>query len=71
MSGIAGRDLLRGNIGSYITESNLAGTNEITALPELIDRLDVKGNIITIDAIGTQTAIMEKMVKYGCTKVNT
>ena len=32
MSGIAGRDLLRGNIGSYITESNLAGTNEITAL---------------------------------------
>ena len=32
MSGIAGRDLLRGNIGSYITEANLAGTNEITAL---------------------------------------
>ena len=32
MNGIAGRDLLRGNIGSYITESNLAGTNEITAL---------------------------------------
>ena len=32
MSGIAGRDLLRGNIGSYIIESNLAGTNEITAL---------------------------------------
>ena len=32
MNGIAGRDLLRGNIGSYITASNLAGTNEITAL---------------------------------------
>lgn len=32
MNGIAGRDLLRGNIGSYIIESNLAGTNEITAL---------------------------------------
>ena len=32
MSGIAGRDLLQGNIGSYITKSNLAGTNEITAL---------------------------------------
>ena len=32
MNGIAGRDLLRGNTGSYITASNLAGTNEITAL---------------------------------------
>ena len=40
-------------------------TNEITALPELIDRLDVKGNIITIDAIGTQTAIMEKLESLG------
>ena len=32
MSGIAGRNLLCGNISSYIIESNLAGTNEITAL---------------------------------------
>jgi hypothetical protein len=32
MSGIAGRDLLCGNISSYIINSNLAGTNEITAL---------------------------------------
>ena len=32
MNGIAGRDLLRGNTSSYITASNLAGTNEITAL---------------------------------------
>ena len=32
MSGIASRNLLCGNISSYIIESNLAGTNEITAL---------------------------------------
>lgn len=32
MSGIASRNLLCGNISSYITKSNLAGTNEITAL---------------------------------------
>jgi len=40
-------------------------TNEITALPELIDRIDVKGNMITIDAIGTQTAVMEKLEGLG------
>ena len=28
--------------------------NEITDIPELLDSLNVKGNIITIDAMGTQ-----------------
>ena len=27
-------------------------SNEITAIPELLDLIDVKGKIITIDAIG-------------------
>ena len=32
-------------------------SNEITAIPELIQLLDIKGKIITIDAIGTQKEI--------------
>ena len=35
--------------------------NEITAIPELLDLIDVKG-IITIDAIGTQEDIANKIV---------
>lgn len=38
-------------------------TNEITAIPELIDSLNIKGTIITIDAMGTQTAIVKKIRK--------
>ena len=36
-------------------------SNEITAIPELLDRIQVKGQVVTIDAIGTQTAIAEKI----------
>lgn len=36
-------------------------SNEITAIPQLLDTINVKGNIITIDAMGTQTAIAEKI----------
>ena len=39
-----------------------AKSNEITAIPELLDILDVAGCIVTIDAMGTQTAIAEKIV---------
>jgi predicted transposase YbfD/YdcC len=34
-------------------------SNEITAIPELIELLEIEGCIITIDAIGTQTKIMD------------
>lgn len=37
-------------------------SNEITAIPELLDLIDVKGKIITIDAIGTQEDIANKIV---------
>ena len=40
-------------------------TNEITTIPKLIDMLDIKGSIITIDAMGTQTAIAKKIVENG------
>ncbi len=37
--------------------------NEITAIPELLDLLALDGAIVTIDAIGTQTAIAAKIVR--------
>ena len=36
-------------------------TNEITAIPELLGVLNVKGHIITTDAMGTQTEIAKKI----------
>ena len=36
-------------------------SNEITAIPELLDKLDISGCIITIDAMGTQKEIAEKI----------
>ena len=36
-------------------------TNEIKAIPELLDCLNIKGTIITTDAMGTQTAIVKKI----------
>ena len=38
-------------------------SNEITAILELLDLIDIKGKIITIDAIGTQEDIANKIVK--------
>ena len=38
-------------------------SNEITAIPELLDKIQIKGQIVTIDAMGTQTAIAEKIKK--------
>ncbi len=37
-------------------------SNEITAIPELLRLVDIAGTIITIDAMGTQTAIAEQIV---------
>src|SRR5579864_6962683 len=38
-------------------------SNEITAIPELLRLVDIKRAIITIDAMGTQKAIAEQVVK--------
>ena len=40
-------------------------SNEITAIPALLSLIDLQGAIITIDAMGTQTAIAEKIVEGG------
>lgn len=39
--------------------------NEISGIPKLIERIEVKDNTVTIDAIGTQTAIMGKLHQLG------
>jgi predicted transposase YbfD/YdcC len=38
-------------------------SNEITAIPRLLDMLEVSGCIVTIDAMGCQTDIAEKIVQ--------
>jgi predicted transposase YbfD/YdcC len=40
-------------------------SNEITAIPELLRLVDIKGAIITIDAIGTQKAIAAQVIDGG------
>jgi predicted transposase YbfD/YdcC len=46
-------------------------SNEITAIPLLLDLLDLKGALVTIDAMGCQTAIAEKIVERGADYVLT
>ena len=40
-------------------------SNEITAIPQLLDALDLKGATITLDAMGCQRAIAHKIVDRG------
>jgi predicted transposase YbfD/YdcC len=59
-------------VSAWANENNLVlgqvrvndKSNEITAIPELLDKLMIQGNIITIDAMGTQTNIVEKIIKH-------
>jgi len=47
------------SLGQVATEEK---SNEITVIPELIDRIDVKGAIVTIDAMGCQKNIAKKII---------
>src|SRR6266516_2181275 len=38
-------------------------SNEITAIPLLLEQLALKGGIVTLDAMGTQTKIAEQMIE--------
>ncbi len=40
-------------------------SNEITAVPELLDQLALDSSIVTLDAMGCQTAIAEKILARG------
>lgn len=49
-------------IGQYKTDCK---SNEITAIPKLLDMLVLDGAIVTIDAMGTQKAIAQKIRDNG------
>lgn len=59
------------SLSAFATESNLVlgqcavpdKTNEIVKIPELLELLEIKGAIVTIDAIGCQKKITEIIVK--------
>lgn len=40
-------------------------SNEITAIPELLNLLELSGSIVTIDAMGCQTEIVKQIVEQG------
>src|SRR3974377_1196561 len=40
-------------------------SNEITAVPKLLEMLSLKGTIVTVDALNCQRAIAEQIVKQG------
>ena len=40
-------------------------SNEITAIPEVLDIIDLQGTLVTIDAIGCQKSIARKIVDGG------
>src|SRR5436190_15490362 len=40
-------------------------SNEITAIPLLLERLAIQGALVTIDAMGTQTDIAKKILERG------
>jgi predicted transposase YbfD/YdcC len=50
------------SLGQVATE---AKSNEIIAIPELLKLLELKGGIVTIDAMGCQRAIAEQIVTQG------
>lgn len=47
------------SLGQVVTEEK---SNEITAIPKLLEMLEIEGSLITIDAMGCQTAIAEQIV---------
>ena len=48
-----------------------AESNEITAIPALLDLLEVRGALVTLDAMGCQKAIAQKVIDRGADYVLT
>ena len=68
----------KGNSGLYIlnawvSENRLCvgqkkveeKSNEITAIPQVLESLDIEDAVVSIDAIGTQTRIAEQIIEQG------
>src|SRR6476646_10341881 len=49
-------------LGQVATEEK---SNEITAIPELLGQIDLAGTLVTIDAMGCQKEIVERVVDGG------
>ena len=47
-------------LGQQVCEEK---SNEITAIPELLKKIDVRGGVVTIDAMGAQKAIAEEVIR--------
>lgn len=64
-------------VGAYLIENGVTlGTvktedksNEITAIPDLVRALNLKGTTVTIDAMGCQTAIAHEIIEAGANYV--
>jgi predicted transposase YbfD/YdcC len=60
-------------VSAFATEARLVlaqhkvdeKSNEITAIPKLLKLLDLRGHIVTIDAMGTQKAIAKQIIEQG------
>jgi predicted transposase YbfD/YdcC len=60
-------------VSAWATQANLSlgqvavdkKSNEITAIPTLLELLDLKGALVTIDAMGCQKEIAKKIVERG------
>jgi predicted transposase YbfD/YdcC len=60
-------------VSAWATQANISlgqvavdgKSNEITAIPKLLEVLDLQGALVTIDAIGCQKAIAKKIVAGG------
>lgn len=50
------------SLGQVVTDQK---SNEITAIPALLDLLELHGALITIDAMGCQTKIAERIIEGG------
>jgi len=61
-------------VSAWIVENNLClgqiateeKSNEITAIPKLLELLDIRGATITLDAMGCQRAIADKVIEQDC-----
>jgi len=50
------------SLGSVVVDEK---SNEITAIPKLLELIDINGALVTIDAMGCQKEIARKIVKEG------
>jgi predicted transposase YbfD/YdcC len=68
----------KGNQGLYILNARVSEnrfcigqerveekSNEITAIPKVLESLDIEDAVVSIDAIGTQTKIAEQIIRQG------